>query len=130
MLIIDSIIGFLAGFTGSLGLGGGGVLVMFLTAFMNVGQLKAQGINLIFFIPVGIFSIAMHARKRLIEWKTAIPAAVCGLIGAAAGSLIAGCLGAGIMRKIFGLMLLMMGIWELFAPHHEKSSKDSSLSNN
>lgn len=125
MFILDSIIGFLSGFIGSLGLGGGGVLVMFLTVFMGIGQLKAQGINLLFFIPIGTFSIIMHSRKHLIEWKTALPAIIFGLAGAALGCYIAGYLGAAVMRKIFGIMLLLLGSWELFAPHKEKKGRTS-----
>ena len=116
-MMINFVIGFLAGFIGALGLGGGGVLVMFLTIFMGVGQLKAQGINLLFFIPVGLFALLFHCRKKLVNWKIAIPAILCGLIGAAIGSLLANFFGASVMRKLFGTMLLILGAWELFVPH-------------
>jgi uncharacterized protein len=119
-MIINMLIGFLAGFIGALGLGGGGVLVMFLTAFMGVGQLKAQGTNLLFFIPVGLFALLIHSRKKLVSWKIAVPAIICGLAGAGIGCLLANILGAFAMRKIFGAMLLILGAWELFAPHKEK----------
>lgn len=130
-LLIDSLIGFLAGFIGSLGLGGGGVLVMFLTVFMNAGQLKAQGMNLLFFIPVGVFSLIMHTKKRLVVWKIALPAIIFGLVGAAAGCFAAGYLGANVIRKIFGFMLLILGAWELFFPHKDKyTSKQKADKNN
>lgn len=125
-MLFDSIIGFLAGFIGSLGLGGGGVLVMFLTIFLGVSQLKAQGINLLFFIPVGFFALLLHSRKKLVEWKTALPAVGFGLAGAALGCFLAGFLGAPAIRKIFGSMLLILGVWELFGKHkhREKEQKD------
>lgn len=116
-MLIDSIIGFMAGFIGALGLGGGGVLVMFLTVFIGMGQLKAQGTNLLFFIPVGIFALLFHCKKKLVDWKIAVPAILCGLAGAAIGCVLASFLGASVMRKIFGVMLLTLGTWELFAPH-------------
>jgi uncharacterized membrane protein YfcA len=119
-MIIICLIGFLSGFIGALGLGGGGVLVMFLTVFLGIGQLKAQGINLLFFIPVGIFAIIFHCKKKLINWKIALPAIISGLIGAALGCFLANFLGAAILRKIFGAMLLLLGGWELFAPHKKK----------
>lgn len=112
--------GFLAGFIGSLGLGGGGVLVMFLTIFMGVSQLKAQGINLAFFIPVGAFALIWHVKKKLVRWRLALPAVIAGLAGAAGGSLLAMVVGSGITRKIFGAMLLLCGGWELLAPHRKK----------
>ncbi len=123
-MIINSIVGFIAGFIGALGLGGGGVLVMFLTAFLGVAQLKAQGTNLLFFIPIGLFALLLHSRKKLVVWKTALPAIGFGLVGAALGCLLARMLGGDIMRKIFGLMLLVLGLWELFAKHKSSKAKD------
>ena len=122
-MIINCLIGFLSGFIGALGLGGGGVLVMFLTVFMGIGQLKAQGINLLFFIPVGIFAIIFHCRRKLISWRIALPAIIAGLIGATIGCFLASFLGAAVLRKIFGAMLLLFGSWELFAPHKKHDEK-------
>jgi uncharacterized membrane protein YfcA len=108
--------GFFAGLLGALGLGGGGVLVIFLTVFMHVPQLKAQGINLLFFIPTGVFALIFHLRRGLADMRAALPAAGLGLIGAALGSLAARFIGAEAVRIIFGLMLAALGGWELFAP--------------
>ena len=117
------IAGFFAGLIGALGLGGGGVLVMFLTVFAGVGQLKAQGINLLFFIPVGLFALYFHIRAKLVIWRVALPAIAAGLIGAFLGALLTGLLGADVVRVIFGIMLLVLGAWELFLPHKPKSSR-------
>lgn len=121
-MIWNVIIGFLAGFIGALGLGGGGVLVMFLTVFMGVNQLTAQGTNLMFFIPVGIFALIFHCKKKLVVWKIAVPAIICGLAGAAIGCILAKYLGDKIMRYIFGIILLLLGSYELFFPHKKKGA--------
>lgn len=107
--------GFLAGFIGGLGLGGGGVLVIFLTIFAGLPQLKAQGINLLFFIPVGLFALFFHIRHRLVDFKTALPAIGLGIVGALAGSALAGVVGQDRVRRFFGLMLLIMGVRETLA---------------
>lgn len=122
-MIWNILIGFLAGFIGALGLGGGGVLVMFLTVFMGVNQLSAQGTNLMFFIPVGIFALIFHCKKKLVDWKIAVPAIICGLVGAAIGCILARFLGDKIMRYIFGVILLFLGIFELFFPHKKKNAQ-------
>lgn len=119
-----SLIGFGAGFIGALGLGGGGVLVMFLTVFFGVGQLKAQGTNLLFFIPVGLFALIFHCKKKLVDWRLALPAILCGLAGAALGCFLAGFLGAGAMRRLFGIMLLGLGLWEVLAPHKKEKKTE------
>lgn len=114
--------GFLAGFIGALGLGGGGVLVMFLTVFLGVGQLKSQGINLMFFIPVGLFALIWHIKRGLVRFKAAVPAIIAGLCGALLGAFLARFFGGDTIRRLFGLMLLLLGGWELFAPHREKTN--------
>lgn len=107
---------------GALGLGGGGVLVMFLTVFASVSQLRAQGINLLFFIPVGFFALIFHIKRGLVDKKIAVPAIIAGLVGALIGCFTARLLGACVMRKIFGSMLLVLGCWELFAPKNKYPS--------
>ena len=49
---IDQIAGLFSAVAGALGLGGGGVLVLYLTLGMHVPQLRAQGINLLFFLAL------------------------------------------------------------------------------
>ena len=53
-----------AGFVSSLGLGGGGILVLYLTVFQGMNQTEAGGINLLFFLPVAAVSIAIHLKNR------------------------------------------------------------------
>lgn len=113
-LFIALAAGFASGMIGALGLGGGGVLIMFLTVFGGVSQLKAQGINLLFFIPVGIFALIFHFKNRLVDFKSALPSIIAGLAGALLGSILAEFIGAMATRRIFGIMLLFLGAFEMF----------------
>lgn len=115
--------GFLSGFIGGLGLGGGGVLVLFLTLFAGIGQLRAQGINLAFFVPVGLFALVFHIRNHLVDFKTAWLAILLGLGGAVLGSVIASHIGAQVVSKLFGGLLLVLGAWEVFAPHKKTKKR-------
>lgn len=124
-MVYSIIAGFAAGVISALGLGGGGVLVMFLTVFLGIGQLKAQGINLLFFIPVGIFALIWHFRQGLVSLRLALPAVCAGFVGAAAGSLLAGWLGSRVTGKIFGVMLLLLGFWELLRPNRREKNHDA-----
>jgi uncharacterized membrane protein YfcA len=114
MLLTTIIAGFFAGLLGSLGLGGGGVLVMFLTVFLGTSQLKAQGINLLFFIPIAAFALFWHIKHRLVSWKLALPAICFGLPGAFLGAVTAEFIGSNIAGNIFGVFLLVLGAYELF----------------
>ena len=118
---MNLIIGFLGGLAASMGLGGGFVLLVYLTAFADFGQLQAQGINLVFFLPIALLSVVIHTKNKLVEWK-AIPAmAVFGALGVAGGSFLAGILDERILRKLFSVLLILVGIREFF---HRKTTTD------
>lgn len=112
----------LAGAAGALGLGGGGVLIIYLSAFASMDQLKSQGINLLFFIPLAIIAIIIHSKHHLIKWKEIIPICICGLLGAVGGSIVAGMIDASILSKIFAVGIAALGVKELFS----KSTADNS----
>ncbi len=103
-----------SGIIGSMGLGGGAVLIIYLALFTDTGQLKAQGINLIFFLPVGLISVIIYSVKKQIKWKTVIPIALGGLIGAGGGLMLVDSLGGDITSKIFGGLLVILGVKEIF----------------
>ena len=114
MNITALLAGLFSGILGSMGLGGGGILIIYLSLFTATKQLTAQGINLLFFIPVGILSLIIYALKKQIKWKLTIRIAIFGIIGAIIGILLADFLGGDITRKIFGGMLVLMGVIEIF----------------
>lgn len=95
-------------------MGAGTILLLYLRVYGGYGQMEAQGINLLFFLPVAILSIILHARNHLIGWK---PAAFCILAGLPAvflGVWLGNWLGGDTLSKLFGVMLLVIGVRELF----------------
>lgn len=115
--------GMAAGILGAMGMGGGGVLIIYLTLIAGLDQRAAQGINLILFIPCAILALISYIRKGLIDKKVALIAAATGLLGALAGVFLSGALDVEWLRKIFGLMLLFIGIRELFAKNPPPGAK-------
>lgn len=112
--IITAVASFAAGVAASMGLGGGFVLLVYLTAVAGVDQLAAQWMNLIFFLPVGGLSLWIHLKNGLIEKKALLPAILAGIAGAAGGVLLANFLGNGAMTKVFAAFLAVIGLRELF----------------
>ena len=51
--LLSSIIAFASAAIASMGIGGGAVLLLFLTVFSDIPLATAQGINLLFFLPIG-----------------------------------------------------------------------------
>ncbi len=108
------IIGFLAGFAGGLGVGGGGILLLYLTAFAETEQLSAQGINLVFFLPTAAAALFMHLKNGFVKWKTALFSVAFGIPGVFLGSFIAGSIDKTLLRGAFAVLLLYIGLRELF----------------
>ncbi len=115
MNILALLAGLLSGIIGAMGLGGGAVLIIYLTLFADIEQLTAQGINLLFFIPIATVSVIIYSFKKQIKWKTVLKISAVGLIGTLLGWLLADFLGGKLISKIFGGLLLILGIKEIFS---------------
>lgn len=114
MNIAALLAGLLSGLIGSMGLGGGAVLIIYLALFTETEQLTAQGINLLFFIPIAAVSVAVYAFKREIQWKTVLRVAAWGLLGTWIGGYLSSHLGGDFTSKVFGALLVVLGIKEIF----------------
>ncbi len=104
-IIISLIIATLSG----MGVGGGGLLVIYLTLFEGTEQIIAQGTNLCFFIIAAIASTIYNVQKKKIVWKTTIILSITGILGAVVGVWIAGVIDPSILKKIFGILLILGG---------------------
>lgn len=118
---MSAFIGFLTGIAASMGLGGGFILIIYLTVFANVDQITAQGINLVFFLPIALLSLIIHSKNKLIAWR-AIPF-LCGsgLGGVIVGNWLSGLMGGDFLQKMFAVLLLFVGIREIFHKNKEKT---------
>ena len=107
--------GLFSGIIGGMGLGGGAVLIIYLSVFKDIEQLKAQGINLLFFIPIALVAVIIYALKKQIKWKLTIPIAIGGILGAAGGFFLTDIIGGNFTAKLFGGFLILLGINEIFS---------------
>ena len=97
--------GVLSGF----GVGGGTLLLVYLTAFAGLDQRLAQGINLLYFLPAGLMALPSHLKNGYVEKKALLPAIGAGLVLAALGAWAASAMEVGLLKKLFGLFLLAVG---------------------
>jgi uncharacterized membrane protein YfcA len=112
-VIISFIAAFLTGILASLGVGGGMLLIIYLTVFAGYDQLSAQGINLLYFIPIALLAVIIHTRNHLINWKPLVPSILVGIVGAVGGSIIARFIDKGVLRTIFAAFVLVIGVKEI-----------------
>lgn len=115
MMILNILVGLTAGFLGAIGIGGGSVLIIYLTLFLNMSQHSAQGINLIFFIPCSAVGIIFHIKNKLIDFKSVIPLVIFGIIGVIAGWFLNKYIDESILRKIFGAFLIILALFQIIS---------------
>lgn len=104
---------FLAGLLCSMGFGAGTVLILFLTSVLSYGQTKAQGINLLFFIPCALFSLIIYTKKGLIDFKKTIPMILGGIIGIGIGYLLLQKIPTEYLSKLFGGFVVLLGVRQI-----------------
>lgn len=109
-VFLGSILGFLAG----LGVGGGSLLLLWLTAVLGMDASTARSINLLFFLPASIISILFRRKEGKIPFRKIYPAILAGCISAAAASFIRIYIQTDMLKKLFGILLLATGLRELF----------------
>ena len=93
-----------------LGMGSGGVLVIYLTLVSGIEQRIAQGINLLFFLFAGGAALCIHTARRKLYPSVILPMVLFGIVGALLGSMLAHSLPPALLRRIFGGMLVISGI--------------------
>ena len=91
----------LSGIVGSMGLGAGTVLIIYLTVFENLKQTEAQGINLLFSLPLAGISILIYKKKGLLVTKDIGFLILFGVIGAVIGYVILDRISPEFLSKIF-----------------------------
>lgn len=110
-----------------MGFGGGFVLIIYLTVFAGTNQITAQGVNLLFFLPVALVSLIIHQKNHLISWKTLLKLLPGGILGILLGAFIAAHLNVDFLQKLFGGLLIFVGCKELF--HKSTDSKAKTKKN-
>ena len=110
MLLILIGIGILTGFmAGMLGIGGAIIMIPALVFFMGISQQTAQGTSLAVMLPpVGIIAAFNYYKAGHVNIRFAIILAVVFLVGSYFGSKLALNLPQPVLKKIFGVLLLLV----------------------
>lgn len=109
------------------GMGGGTILVLFLSNFFAIDQHIAQATNLIYFIPTSIAAIYVYFKNKNVNkktiWKMLPVAVICGAIGSYVATLIE----AQNLKKYFGIFLLAIGVYEMIITVKNKINEKNKL---
>lgn len=122
----EFIIGILSGIVSALGMGGGTILILLLGIFTNLEQHLVQGTNLIVFIPVSIIAILINIKNKKIDYKISFQIIIFGMIGAFIGSMLAFKFNNRILKKFFGIFLLIIGFLEICSFKYRLPKKEDN----
>ena len=109
VIAVSTILGFLAG----IGVGGGSLLILWLTLVLNMPHPQARILNLLFFIPSAVVASIFRWKQGALDFKKILPAIISGCAAAAALSFLARSIDVTFLKKLFGILLLITGIREL-----------------
>lgn len=107
-------VGTLLGFLSALGVGGGSLLMLWLTVVLGMDHMAARTINLLFFVPSAMVACYFNRRRGVISWKKLWPAIIAGVTGAMVFSWLSFRIETAWIRKLFGILLIATGLRELF----------------
>jgi len=111
--MLFGIIGFFGGIIGGMGMGGGTILIPALILFASIDPKIAQSVNLLSSIPMTIIALIIHIRNKNVVLSLVIPIALFGVLGAVFGSFVANYISSEILKKVFGVFLLIIGSLEI-----------------
>lgn len=107
---VAAIFGFLAG----MGVGGGSLLMLWLTTVMHIEYADARTINLLFFLPTALISTMFHRKQGSVNIRKILPGIICACIGAGLFTVIGKQIDTALLKKLFGGVLILTGLRELF----------------
>ena len=109
-LVISTVLGLLAG----MGVGGGSLLLLWLTQVVMLPQTQARILNLLFYLPAATASTLLRAKDKTLQPKVVIPGIIAGCISATACTVLAKCLNTELLKNLLGVLLILTGIREIF----------------
>lgn len=116
----------LSGIIGSMGLGAGTVLIIYLTVFENMPQIEAQGINLLFSLPCAALSIIIYKRKKLIVKDNLALLIIFGIVGAVGGYLLLDRMKPELLSDIFAVALILLSVFQFFAGSKRQKNRNKN----
>ena len=108
-VFLGGILGFLAG----LGVGGGSLLVLWLTVVLGMEPETARSINLLFFIPAALIACFFRKKQNDLDIKRVFPAMITGCLTAALFSWLGTRIQTELLKKLFGGLLILTGLREV-----------------
>lgn len=125
--LLAMLVGAVTGVLSGMGVGGGTLLMLVLVELLRTEQRAAQSINLLYFLPVAASSLIGHIRSGRICLRAFLLCAAAGTVAAIGGSLLAGVLQTGTLRRLFGVLLLAAGVTQMWKRQGNGANEQKNL---
>lgn len=112
--IFQTAVGIVLGTLSGLGVGGGSLLLLWLTLVTGLPQSDARIINLLFFIPSALISCLFRWKQGVLRPGAAVIPIAAGLAGAYLGTRIGAGMDLTWSRKLLGVCFVLCGLREVF----------------
>ena len=116
ILAVGTVLGFLSG----LGIGGGSLLILWLTVVLGMEPQTARGINLLFFIPSALVACFFRWKQGSLDLKAVLPAMIAGCAAAGLCSWAGTLFDTALLKKLFGGLLILTGLREVLYKQKEE----------
>ena len=108
-------------FAALFGVGGGLLMVPFIVLVLDEGQHVAEGTSLLVMIATALVGALAHTRRGYVDWKGAGVVGVAGIAGAVAGALLALGTSGDVLRRAFGVVLVVVGLRLILTSRSEQN---------
>ncbi len=112
----------MGGVLAGMGMGGGTLTIPLLVLFLGVGQLSAQFVNLVAFLPSGALALGLHIKNGLVESGEVLALVLPAAVVTAATSFYAADMEGDLLKRIFGVFLVAVGVASLIGNLVKKSA--------
>lgn len=122
MSILFVLVGLLGGVLGSMGLGGGTILIPLLLLF-NLSQKQAQLINILAFVITSVLVVFFHVKNKLIDVFPAVFFSVCCIPFCVFGAIMAKNISENTLKILFGIFMIILATIQFFVYVLQKKAK-------
>ncbi len=113
-MVGNALVGCLAGMLSGFGIGGGSLLILWLTQVSGLGQWEAAGLNLVYFLCCAPMALWGHLKQKLVQPKAVLWCMAAGIPMAVTAAVFAAQIEVVWLRRAFGIVLLYVGSKEVF----------------
>lgn len=119
---VNAAVAFVIAVLSGLGVGSGGLLVIWLT-LIGVNALQARGMNLLFFVFSASAALILQIKnKRRVKPLLALYLAIFALVGTLIGAAVGSRLDSSLLRRVFGGLLALSGAYTLIGRRRRADS--------